>query len=129
MKTSRLATVSAALALSAWFVTSLHAADTAAAPDTPVTADTLWGTPPKGVDFTGVKYLKESKKIVIPTLYIRMMDWGRVTAVTQTSALQSMAGRRDSTVRDTKEIVASITSLHERLVHQNLEPLIQIEPA
>jgi hypothetical protein len=109
MKTYRFATVSAALAVSAWFATpSLHAADTAAVADTPVTADTLWGTPVKGVEFFGVKNLKESKKIVVPTLYIRMMDWGRVTAVTQTSALQSMAGRRDSTVRDTKEIVASV---------------------
>lgn len=98
MKTSRRFLVLATLLA----VTSARAADPA------VTADALWGNPAKGIEFFNTKFLKESKKIILPTLYVRMMDWGRVSAVTQTSALQSMSGRRDSTVRDTKEIVATV---------------------
>jgi hypothetical protein len=108
MKTSHFAIAPTAFALTALLaVTSLHAADNATAASA-VTADALWGNSPKAIEYFNVKFLKESKKIVLPTLYIRMMNWGRVSAVTQTSALQSMAGRRDSTVRDTKEIVATM---------------------
>lgn len=93
----------AAFACAASFTSSPRCAAEAAA-----TADSLSGNPTKGIEYFNVTFVKESKRIVLPTLYIRMMDWGRVTAVTQTSALQWMAGRRDSTVRDTKEIVASV---------------------
>jgi hypothetical protein len=103
MNTPRIALRFAALSF-----TALLPLSSVLATDNAVTAEALWGNPPKTIEFFNVKFMKESKKIVLPTLYIRMMNWGRVTAVTQTSALQSMAGRRDSTVRDTKEIVASI---------------------
>lgn len=60
--------------------------------------------PPKQIDLTGVKYLKTSNRILLPTVNVEVLNWGKITSVTQTSALQTLGGASNSTSRSTMEV-------------------------
>lgn len=60
--------------------------------------------PAKQIDVTGAKYLKTSPRILLPTVNVEVMNWGKITSVTQTSALQMLGGASNSTARSTMEI-------------------------
>lgn len=66
--------------------------------------DPAFSIPPKQLDVTGVKYLKTSKKILLPTVNVEVLNWGKITSVTQTSALQTLGGASNSTSRSTMEV-------------------------
>ncbi|HYP18144.1 MAG TPA: hypothetical protein VEQ65_13105, partial [Opitutus sp.] len=69
--------------------------------------------PAKQVDVTGAKYLKPSQRILLPTLNVEVLNWGKITSVTQTSALQMLGGANNSTARSTREVAvpADVTAL------------------
>lgn len=73
-----------------------------------LTAAELFGSPPKKVNFVAIKYLKPAKRVIVPTVYVRMMNWGRISSVVQTSALQSLSGKANSSARSTMEVAAPI---------------------
>jgi hypothetical protein len=76
-------------------LTSLaHAADSAAD----------FAIPTKQLDISGVKYLKGSKRVLVLGVNLEVMNWGKISSVTQTSALQTLGGASNSSTRSTLEI-------------------------
>jgi hypothetical protein len=68
------------------------------------TAAPEFSIPAKQIDVTGAKYLKTSKRILLPTVNLEVLNWGKITSVTQTSALQTLGGADTSTARSTMEV-------------------------
>jgi hypothetical protein len=60
--------------------------------------------PSKDLALQGIKQMRQSKRIMLPTVYVEVMNWGKITSVTQTSALQTLGGAANSTARSTLEI-------------------------
>jgi hypothetical protein len=60
--------------------------------------------PSKDLDLQGIKQMRQSKRIFLPSVYVEVMNWGKITSVTQTSALQTLGGAANSTARSTLEI-------------------------
>lgn len=83
---------------------SLLACVSLAIPAGSIAAEPEFSIPSKQIDVTGVKYLKTSKRILLPTVNIEVLNWGKITSVTQTSALQTLGGDDNSTSRSTMEV-------------------------
>lgn len=60
--------------------------------------------PEKQIDVMNIKHLKTAKRILLPTAYVEVLNWGKITSVTQTSALQTLGGASNSTARSTMEV-------------------------
>ncbi|WP_438483148.1 hypothetical protein [Oleiharenicola lentus] len=60
--------------------------------------------PADEIDITGAKYLKSSKRMLLPSVNVEVMNWGKITSVVSTSALQSLGGAKNSSARSTMEV-------------------------
>ncbi len=91
--------------------TLAHAAET--------TAD--FTIPAKQLDITGAKHFaKTTKRVLILGVNLEVMNWGKISSVTQTSALQTLGGASNSSTRSTLEIavpsdVAALRSVADAL--------------
>ncbi len=77
---------------------------TTAVAQTPAAPAPTFSIPAKQLDLMGTKYLKVSKRILLPTVNLEVMNWGKISSVTQTSALQTLGGASNSTQRSTMEV-------------------------
>lgn len=64
---------------------------------------------PKDINLQGAKYIKQSKRIMLPAIYLEVMNWGKIRAVTQTSALQTLGGASNSTVSASMEVAVPLS--------------------
>ncbi|ATC62832.1 hypothetical protein CMV30_01995 [Nibricoccus aquaticus] len=60
--------------------------------------------PAKQIDTVSIKHLKSAKRILLPTANVEVLNWGKITSVTQTSALQTLGGASTSSARSTMEV-------------------------
>lgn len=98
----------------------LSAALLAVSPIFAQTAAPAFSIPAKQIDITGAKYLKTAPRILLPTVNLEVMNWGKITSVTQTSALQTLGGASNSSARSTMEVavpsdVAALRAIADEL--------------
>lgn len=60
--------------------------------------------PAKEIDIAGVKHLKTSNQILLPTVNVEVMNWGKITSVVSTSGLQTLGGAKNSSAHSTMEV-------------------------
>lgn len=60
--------------------------------------------PANGVDLTGTKHLQQTRKIMLPGVYVEVMNWGKITSVTSTSALQTLGGAANGAAKAEMEV-------------------------
>lgn len=84
------------------------------------TSETAFTIPAKELDFTGVKHTKQAKRVLLPSVYLEVMNWGKITSVTQTSALQTLGGAANSSARSTMEVAVPADTAMLRAVADEL---------
>lgn len=95
-------------------------AATAGAPEKKLAGNDLFGEPAKELAFIKLKYLSKAEAIVIPTLYLDLMTYGKGTARTETSGLQRMAGKTQSTVKAKAEAFIPVDGARARALATRL---------
>lgn len=72
------------------------------------------------LDFVGLRYLEVSKRIALPTVYVKMMSWGRMTPLPHPSGGGSSAVKRDRLTRAPLEMTVSVDPKILRAIAQEL---------
>lgn len=80
----------------------------AGAPEKDLAGNELFERPAKEIEFFKLKYLSKADAIILPTLYLDLLTYGKGTATSETSGLQRMAGKAQSTVRAKAEAVVPL---------------------
>lgn len=80
------------------------------------TAAATFSIPDREIDVQFGKTLQRTKRVMIPTVNVEVMNWGKISSVTQTSALQSLGGASNSSVRSTMEVAVPSDAAAFRVV-------------
>ncbi|MCB1046197.1 MAG: hypothetical protein KDC10_03265 [Calditrichaeota bacterium] len=88
-------------------------------PEKDMTGNDLFDKPDKQFEFINLKYLSKGEALIVPTLYLDVLTYGKGTARAETSGLQAMRGKEQSTVKATAEAIIPLDgALYRQLASQ-----------